>query len=243
MSQSSQTPHVIVAEDNVRDMEYLVTSLESFPCEQAVRGDQALEMFQSRPDSYLISDLQLPGLNGVELSTEVWKIAPAARIIIWSQYNDEVYLRSLSQIIPEDALYGYVLKNNPSKTLQRAVHSVFFEEQCWIDPQVRQAQARSRSTQQTITDAEYEVLIDIALGMTDQLIARRLFLSRRGVQSRLKSLYAKLGVDQSPAVEGINPRSRAVAIALTRGLVNQHELEKAEKEFAEWQLIHATRDQ
>ncbi len=234
MNLTDNTPHVILAEDNARDMEYLVESLEAISFDQARRGDEALELFRNQRQSYLISDLQLPGLNGVELSTEVWALEPSARIIIWSQYNDEVYLRSLSQIIPADALYGYVLKNNPSETLNRAVRSVFFEEQCWIDPQIRPVQARNRETQFTITDAEYDVLIDIALGMTDQLIAQRRYLSRRGVQSRLKSLYSKLKIDRSLTATGINPRSRAVALALTRGLINQYELEKAEKEFANW---------
>ena len=235
---SEVLPNLIVVEDNARDMEYLMSSLESLPLmslEQATRGDEALDMFRQHPDSYLISDVQLPGLNGVELATQVWAITATARIIVWSQYDDEVYLRSLSQVIPPDALYGYVLKNNSSKILQRAVQSVFFEEQCWIDPQVRSAQARSRHVNYLITDAEFEVLTDIALGMTDQLIAQRRFLSKRGVQSRLNSLYGKLGVDHTLLKQGINPRSRAVALALTRGLINQHELEKAESDFVGWQ--------
>ena len=235
MPQPDNLIDVIIAEDNARDMEYLVDSLDSVTCKQATSGDDALALFRQRPDSYLITDIQLPGLNGVELAAKVWKLESSARIIVWSQFNDEIYLRSLAQNIPADALYGYVLKNNPSQTLNRAVQSVFFEEQCWIDPQVRPVQARNRSGQISITDAEFDVLIDIALGMTDQLIAQRRFLSRRGVQSRLKTLYSKLEVDRSAANEGINPRSRAVAIAYTRGLINQFELEKAETEFRVWQ--------
>ena len=231
MSVPESLPRIIIVEDNARDMEYLITSLGSLSFEKASRGDEAHEMFRQWPDAYLISDLQLPGLNGIELATEVWKITSSARIVVWSQYDDEVYLRSLSQIIPPDALYAYVLKNNPSQTLLKAVNSVFFEEQCWIDPQVRTVQARK----QLITDAEFEVLIDIALGMTDKLIAKRRFLSKRGAQSRLNSLYAKLEVEHTLLSQGINPRSRAVAIALTRGLINQHELEKAESEFVRWQ--------
>lgn len=235
MSQADNKTHVIIAEDNARDMEYLTASLDMVTCDQATDGDQAFELFKQRPNSYLITDIQLPGLNGIELSTEVWKLSPSTRIIVWSQFNDEIYLRSLSTVIPADALYGYVLKSNPSKILKRAVKSVFYEEQCWIDPLVRPIQARNRGGQISITDAEYDVLVDIALGMTDQLIAQRRFLSKRGVQSRLKTLYSKLEVDRSPVSDGINPRSRAVAIAYTRGLINQFELEKAELEFKQWQ--------
>ncbi len=88
-----------------------------------------------------------------------------------------------------------------------------------------------------ISDAEYDVLLDIALGLTDQLIAKRRFLSRRGVQSRLKTLYQKLGVERSTfddVHESLNPRSRAVTVALQRGLLNSYELEQAEMEFKEW---------
>jgi len=234
MTDANAQLNVILAEDNARDMEYLASSLDGVSFEKASRGDDALELFRSRPDSYLITDLQLPGLNGVELSTEVWKITPATRIIVWSQYNDEVYLRALSRVIPSDALYGYVLKNNPSQTLKRAIQSVFLDEQCWIDPQLRPVQARSHDSPRIITDAEYDVLFDIALGMTDLLIAERRFLSRRGVQSRLKSLYSKLEVDNTAMIGEVNPRSRAVAIAFTRGLINQHELQRAESELAGW---------
>lgn len=238
MISASAVAPIIVVEDNLRDREYLLLSLDGMEFEITGRGDLALEMFKARPESYIISDLQLPGINGVELASEVWNLVPTARIVIWSQYNDEIYLRTLSQIIPAEALYGYVLKNNPTQVLKRAIGSVFTDEQCWIDPQIRPVQARHQPRDSSITNAEYEVLVDIALGMTDQLIANRRFLSRRGVQSRLKSLYEKLGIDRSSSNEGINPRSRAVAIALTRGLLNQHELKRAEEQFSDWQKKH-----
>lgn len=226
---------IIVIEDNARDMEYLISSLSSYSLLTSSRGDEALELFREHPDAYVISDLQLPGLNGIELATSVWEITENAHVVIWSQYNDEVYLRSLAQIIPPDALYGYVLKNNPSDILKKAVESVFLYDECWLDPQLKPIKIRSENKLSVISDAEFEVLVDIALGMTDQLIAQRRFLSKRGVQSRLNSLYAKLGVDQISLSQGINPRSRAVGIALSRGLINQHELGKAEQEFVNWQ--------
>ena len=82
------------------------------------------------------------------------------------------------------------------------------------------------------------VLIDIALGLTDNVIAKRRYLSRRGVQSRLKSLYQKLNIrgilDHDTDSEVMNPRSRAVAIALQRGLINSEELAREEQELSRW---------
>ena len=225
---------VIFVEDNPRDREYLVTALCRYSLHIAESGDQALALVHKYPDAYLISDLQLPGMTGVDLSRAVWELNSTARIIIWSQYSDEVYLRAFGRIVPPEALYGFVLKNNSSQLLNRAVSSVFDDEQCWIDPQIRPIRARSQSAENNISDIEYEVLVDIALGMTDSLIAKRRFLSRRGVQSRLKSLYEKLDLDRATIDEGTNPRTRAVALALSRGLINPYELEKAELALQVW---------
>jgi DNA-binding NarL/FixJ family response regulator len=86
--------------------------------------------------------------------------------------------------------------------------------------------------------AEYEVLVDIALGLTDNMIADRRYLTRRGVQSRLKVLYQKLGADRASAKDDLgdtyNSRSRAISIALTRGLLNAFELKEAEKAWQRW---------
>ncbi|MEE9319657.1 MAG: response regulator transcription factor [Granulosicoccus sp.] len=225
---------IILVEDNARDREYFVNALPDIDFKQAERGDLALDMVRRWPDAWLVSDIQLPGITGIDLSRAVWEISSAARIIIWSQYNDEVYLRALAQIVPTEALYGYVLKTNPVPVLRKAVISVFQEGQCWIDPSIRTVQARANKRNKLISDGEYDVLIDIALGLTDNLIAERRCLSRRGVQGRLKSLYTKLDLNRSSAEEGINPRSRAVALALGRGLINTYELEKAEQELIRW---------
>ena len=53
---------------------------------------------------------------------------------------------------------------------------------------MHRAYAQASDRQTGLTDVEYEALVDIALGLTDQAIAHRRFLSRRGVTSRLHAL-------------------------------------------------------
>lgn len=228
---------LIVAEDNPRDQEFLKDNLKEYELLVFNDGNETLKNLGSEDAPCIISDIQMPGLNGIAMATEIWQQKPLARIVFWSQYEDEIYVRSLSKIIPAETVYGYVLKSNPADTLRKALHQVFEDDQCWIDPKLRPVQARSQQSQSIISDAEYDVLIDISLGLTDQLIAQRRFLSRRGVQSRLKSLYQKLGVDRSTFDEthdSLNPRSRAVTVALQRGLVNTYELQQAEEAFNQW---------
>jgi hypothetical protein len=59
------------------------------------------------------------------------------------------------------------------------------------------------------------------------------------VQSRLNSLYGKLGLDQEQfqtdkVGDAFNLRNRAVAVAVRRGLINAFELEHEEEELQGW---------
>ncbi len=239
---------IVIAEDNLRDLDFLLNTLKNedqftsaVELLTAENGKQAYQLIAESKATRIISDIQMPEMTGIDLARRIWNETPLTRIIFWSHYNDEIYLRSLQKIIPPETVYGYVLKNKPAETLLSAIHSVFEECQCWIDPDIRSVQARSQKKPTLITDAEFEVLIDIALGLTDNLIAKRRFLSRRGVQNRLKSLYQKLEVDHLIMDEDtlLNSRSRAISIALQRGLINTHELSREEKELSLW-LAHVS---
>lgn len=236
--------HIIIAEDNPRDRDFLQETLNSDKLQShtihvANNGHDALNLALQLDVAHIISDIQMPKMTGIELARRVWREKPLTRIILWSHYSDEIYLRSLHKIIPAETVYGYILKNKSAEDIRKAVYSVFIDAQCWIDPEIRPLQARSQQTPSLITDAEFEVLIDIALGLTDNLIAQRRFLSRRGVQNRLKSLYIKLEVDSLSIEEhALNSRSRATAIALQRGLINSHELQKEEEVFEDWLAHH-----
>lgn len=235
----SQKPEVIIAEDNPRDREFVADALPQYSFVFAANGQQAVEAAQRFDEPWVISDLQMPEMDGIHLARTLWDQKPQARIVFWSQYKDEIYVRALADIIPPETVYGYVLKSNPSEVLAKAVEAVFQDCQCWIDQKVRPIQARANKADSSITDLEYEVLVDIALGLTDNIIAKRRYLSRRGVQSRLKSLYAKLSIDQEQYSaeqigEILNMRTRAVSVALRRGLINNFELEQEEEKLQGW---------
>lgn len=232
-------PQLIIADDNPRDRSFLLEVLARYAPTITASGQEALDACAHEPAPWIVTDIQMPNLNGIELARHIWARQPAARLLFWSQHSDETYVRTLAKIVPAETVYGYVLKSNPADTVARAAQAVFEEDQCWIDPQVRRVQARTLQGHDALTDAEYEVLIDIALGLTDNAIADRRYLSRRGVQNRLQSLYAKLGANEaaaskSSAADVVNIRTRAVALALQRGLVNSFELAREEKLLAVW---------
>ena len=227
-------PHLIIADDNPRDRSFLLEVQAHYMPTLTASGREALDACANEAEPWVVTDIQMPDLNGIEMARQLWARQPMARLLFWSQHSDETYVRTLTKIIPAETVYGYVLKSNSAETVARSTQAVFNEDQCWIDPQVRRVQARAQLHQDALTDAEYEVLIDITLGLTDNAIAERRYLSRRDAQNRLQSLYAKLGASEvttsKPTTSDVvNIRARAVAIALQRGPVNAFEVAREEQ--------------
>ena len=235
--------NILLTEDDPLHRSFLKGAVEhALPeCEniyEAEDGEVALATVREHDIYGIIMDLQMPRANGVDTAKEIWNQHPDMRILFWSNFADEAYVRGISRIVPPGAVYGYLLKSASEERLQLAVHGVFLQDQCIIDREVRGVQQRSENTLEGLTDSEFEVLMDIALGMTDKAIAARRRLSTRGVQSRLKHLYEKLGVDQHEAVSDLGPvfnsRTRAVAVAISRGLLNVHGMASCEAELSGW---------
>lgn len=238
-----ETLEILIAEDNPKDFEFLEQLLDSWEEDikitRAPNGKVALEMGLTRSNPLIISDIQMPEMNGIDFARKLWEQQPEARIVFWSQFKDEMYVRALAKVVPPETVYGYILKSSARERIASAIRTVLLEEQCWIAPEVRKVQGRAGHSLTALSDIEYEALLDISLGLTDNLIAQRRYLSRRGVQSRLNSLYNKLGLDQEQfhsekVGDSFNLRNRAVAVSLARGLVNAFEMESEEKEFQIW---------
>ncbi len=234
---------ILIAEDNPKDFEFLRQLLgeweEPVNITRAANGSVALEIGLARSNPLVISDIQMPEMNGIDFARELWEQQPEARIVFWSQFKDEMYVRALVKIVPPETVYGYILKSSPRERIISAIRTVLLDEQCWIAPEVRKVQGRAGHSLTALSDIEYEALLDISLGLTDNLIAQRRYLSRRGVQSRLNSLYNKLGIDQEQFHsekygDSFNLRNRAVAVSNARGLINAFEMENEEKEFQSW---------
>lgn len=234
---------VLIIEDDPLHRSYLREAVRRALPECAViyeaeNGRIGERLARDHRSAHVIMDLQMAERNGIEAARVIWKERPDTRILFWSNYADEAYVRGVSRIVPEGAAYGYVLKSASDDRLTLALRSIFVEAQCVIDREVRGLQQKSLGHSNSFTDSEYEILIDVALGLTDRAIAQRRGLSLRSVQNRLQQLYEKLNVYDVPAAGSgaaqFNLRARAVSVAFLRKLLNVTALERAEVELQEW---------
>ena len=182
----------------------------------------------------VVMDLQMDGRNGIEAARAIWAERPGTRILFWSNYSDEAYLRGISRIVPEDSAYGYVLKTATRERLKLALRAVLLEGQIMVDREIHRLQRRSASPRNALDDSEYAVLLDLALGLQDKLIAERRGMSLRTVQNRLLSLYDKLGVDGEDIGPALNKRAKALSRAFTTRTLNVETLESAQRDYERW---------
>jgi DNA-binding NarL/FixJ family response regulator len=209
------------------------------PVREVADGASAVQMAVTERPGLLMLDMDLPGVHGVEVARQIWAQAPDIKIIFWAESADETCIRQTSRLIPPDTVYGYLLKRASADQFVHTVRGVLIEEQCIIARDLHRAYSRASDRQTGLTDIEYEALVDIALGLTDQAIAHRRFLSRRGVTSRLHALYRKLGVDQCELEtdawgQTFNLRVLAVRLALRRGLLNRVILDDEAAQLETW---------
>ncbi|MHA3980775.1 response regulator transcription factor [Halovulum sp. GXIMD14794] len=236
---------LLIAEDDPLHRAFLRTSAEAVLggpeteiCE-ARDGAIAKALFDDAPFDAVILDLQMPGATGVDAARHIWGRRPGTRILFWSNYAEEAYVRGITRIVPEEAVYGYVLKSAAEDRLATAIRGVFEQDQCIVDREVRGVQRRSRDRWQGLTEQEFEALTDLALGLTDRAIAARRKVSLRTAQVRLQNVYAKLGLDRAEIPEGswgpsFNSRSRTISLAFQRGLLNADVLKREDEALADW---------
>jgi DNA-binding NarL/FixJ family response regulator len=234
---------VLVVEDDPLHRAYLREAVTSAlpECEEVLEAENGLLGEQLARESgamHIVMDLQMNTQTGIEAARTIWRERPQTCILFWSNYSDEAYVRGVSRIVPPGAAYGYVLKTASDERLKLALRGIFIEAQCVIDREVRGMQQKSLDHKGGFTDSEYQILLDVALGLTDRAISKRRGLSLRSVQNRLQHLYDKLEVYSAPSGDpgktAFNLRARAVSVAYLRKLLNYNALCEAEAELDSW---------
>lgn len=208
---------------------------------QASNGQEAVELARDAKPDLVIMDIAMPVLNGMKAAQQIWTTRRNTRILFWSQYHREIYIRELARIVPDEAIHGYVLKTGSDDNFVYAVQSVLLHDNPFFDPVVRSVRARVSQKNSWLSDIELETLNDLMLGLTDRAIAIRRQISLRGVQSRTGALYTKLlkGEDDrlrkiTGGTEIVNQRARLIFEAVKRGLIIPEDLDPLNADFYNW---------
>jgi DNA-binding NarL/FixJ family response regulator len=157
---------------------------------------------QTDPDVALV-DIKMPpthseeGLQGAAIIRERH---PRTAVLLLSSYLESRYASMLLENHPASS--GYLLKDrvHDSTVLGDALRRVVAGE-CVIDPAIVAqllGRSRARGPLDDLTEREREILGLMAEGYSNQTICRDLVISPRTVESHVRSVFMKLGLDESP---------------------------------------------
>jgi two-component system response regulator DesR len=181
---------VVVAEDQGMVLGALVALLEIEKDIEVVGraqdGQDGQDVcFKTMPD-VLVTDIEMPGMTGLELAASVKKALPRTRIIILTTFARAGYLRRAL----DSGATGYLLKDAPSEKLADAVRRVHAGLRV-IDPELAQ---EAWGDPDPLSDRERQVLRQAEDGQTSADIAATLGLSEGTVRNYLSEAISKLGV-------------------------------------------------
>lgn len=144
------------------------------------------------PDVLLL-DINLPGMDGVEIAREIKLKYPSVAILIVSMNCHISFIKKLLRL----SIDGYILKENSHNELLQALKLVvsgqrYFSQE--VTDALTDGLSNSGTQQVSLTKREYEVLQKVAAGLTTATIADKLFVSASTVVSHRKNIMQKLDV-------------------------------------------------
>ncbi len=157
----------------------------------AVDGDEALRLVLSLAPDVLLTDIEMPGLTGLDIAAEIRRRGVPTRVVILTTFARSGYLRRAL----DAGAAGYLLKDAPSATLAEAIRAVHAGRRA-IDPELA---ADGWSEADPLTDREREVLRLAGEGLANAEIAARLHLSDGTVRNYMSEAIGKLGVTNRTA--------------------------------------------
>lgn len=173
---------------------------------RAATGEEAIALFEKHRPDITLMDLQLARMSGVEAIKAIRNQDPQARVVVltMSRGDEDVY-RAL-----EAGAATYLLKDTAFEDLVRVVREVHAGEQPEFTQDVKDRLVE-RAGKPTLTPREIQVLELVRRGLRNREIAVSLAISEETVQSHVKSILAKLDVQD---------RTAAIDVALRRGILH-----------------------
>ena len=186
----------------------LLASQEDFEVVgEAANGRELVTAVQrTRPD-VVLTDLRMPELDGVGEIREMCAAYPTLKILVLTTYDtDADILRAV-----EAGATGYLLKETPREELFGAIRATALGRSVLSPTVASRLVGRARDPgEKSLSAREIEVLMLVAKGTSNKLIARELEIGETTVKTHLLHIFSKLGVDD---------RTAAVTTAVERGII------------------------
>jgi len=198
-----QTPiQVVVIEDDPLFREVIVNFINQHPdfhCDQFWdNGETALQEMTSRPPGLILIDIDLPGMSGIECTTQLKELWPKIPILILTGHSDTEHIFEALKA----GANGYLLKHTAAKKLLESMREAMeggapmtggVAAKVIESFRVKaHASAPPAPAPEALSDREFEVLQKLARGLAAKEIASELGVSYETVRTYIRRIYTKL---------------------------------------------------
>ena len=176
-----------------------------------MNGPDALEFLKTSPVEVALIDINMPGMDGIELCKAIQKMCPEIKVLALTTFNEVSFITNMMK----SGASGYLLKNTTKEELITAIKTIQQGEQYLAqEVQEKLISASFGKKDSTfipkLTRREKEVLKLIMEEFTTKEIAEKLFISVATVETHRLHLLNKLGVRNTAGL---------VKIAIQKGLI------------------------
>ena len=212
---------IVIAEDHTILREGLRSLLSSNPdfeiVGEAEDGREAIRCVEKLKPDLILTDLSMPRMNGMEAIREIKKQSPKTKILVLTVHKTEEYILATLKAGAD----GYLLKDSTHHELMMAVKNVLSGKH-YISPEISEKviegylegrkTLKPRTSWETLTQREREILKLIAEGYKNKEIAEDLCISVKTVEKHRANLMEKLNLHNVQAL---------TALAIEKGLVSR----------------------
>jgi DNA-binding NarL/FixJ family response regulator len=216
------TPHrtrIVLVEDQPQLLRNLAKVLAGFNELEIVGtaedGERAVECILATLPDLVLLDLELPDIDGLEVTRRVKAKAPRVEILILTSFDDETKVYEAIQA----GASGYLVKRVGPEKIRTGIREVMeggtvleaiIAKRFWNYFHSVQAKKAQPDNPWNLTPVEFDVLKLVTKGLSNAEVGGVMEIDRRTVRTQLGHIYKKMGV---------NSHVEAVVLALKAGIV------------------------
>ncbi len=164
--------------------------------------DFSTQMHEVDADVFII-DINMPEMSGITLTRLLTEAKPDARILALTMHNDYRYIEKMLQ----SGALGYALKSENIKELVRAIKTVATGKRFISDGvqetiskkigSIHRIEESDDLRKSKLTKREIEILLLIIKEFPNKMIAEKLFISERTVETHRKNIFSKTNTNSA----------------------------------------------
>jgi DNA-binding NarL/FixJ family response regulator len=215
----TERTRIYVVEDQPQLLKNLLKVLSTFPELEVVgsaqEGESAVEEISRVQPQLVLLDLELPGIDGIEVTRRLKRRSADIEVLILTSFDDETKVYEAIQA----GASGYLVKRVGPDKIRSGIREVMeggtvlepiIAKRFWNYFNSVKAAPKEPQNPWGLSDLEMDLLRYVAKGLSNAEVGSVMTLERRTVRTHLSHIYRKMGV---------NSHVEAVVLALKAGFV------------------------